>query len=121
MLTAGTSLAQYNTAEISGTVKDPQGGVLPGVTVTATHLVSGLVVERVSDGDGRFFLPALPVGDYNITAELSGFRQFVQKGLTLRVGQKIDLTVGLEIGQLTDAVTVTSEAPLLRTVNAEIS
>jgi hypothetical protein len=121
MLTAGTGLAQYNTAEISGTVKDPQGGVLPGVTVTATHLVSGLVVERVSDGDGRFFLPALPVGDYNITAELSGFRQFVQKGLTLRVGQKIDLTVGLEIGQLTDAVTVTSEAPLLRTVNAEIS
>ena len=78
-------------------------------------------VERVSDAAGRFFLPALPVGEYTITAELSGFRQFSQRGLTLRVGQKIELSVTLQIGQLTDAVTVTGEAPLLRTVNAEIA
>ena len=121
VLTAGTTFAQYNTAEISGVVKDAQGGALPGTTVTATQLASGLKVERVSDSAGRFFLPALPVGEYTITAELSGFRQFAQKGLTLRVGQKIELSVTLQIGQLTDAVTVTSEAPLLRTVNAEIA
>ena len=98
-----------------------QGGVLPGVSLAVTHLASGLKVERVSDSGGRFFLRALPVGDYSLTAELSGFRQFTQRGLTLRVGQKIELTVTLEIGQLSDAVTVTGEAPLLRTVNAEIA
>jgi hypothetical protein len=54
------SAAQYNTAEISGTVKDAQGGVVRGATVTAVHVASGLNVVRISDDGGRFFLPALP-------------------------------------------------------------
>ena len=121
ILVARPSLAQYNTAEISGVVKDVQGGVVPGVRVAATHLASGLKVERASDDAGRFFLPALPVGEYTVTAELSGFRQFTQRGLTLRVGQKIELPIALSIGELSDAVTVTIDAPLLRTLNAEIA
>ena len=121
ILVARTSLAQYNTAEISGVVKDVQGGVVPGVRVAARHLESGLTVERASDEAGRFFLPALPVGEYTVTAELSGFRQFTQRGLTLRVGQKIELPIALTIGQLSDAVTVTIDAPLLRTLNAEVA
>ncbi len=121
LLTPGTSSAQYNTAELSGIVTDDQGGVLPGVSVTATHASSGLKVERITDGAGRFFLPALPVGEYSITALLSGFKQFTEQGLILRVGQKLELSVMLQIGQLTDTVTVSAETPLLRTANAEIA
>jgi Carboxypeptidase regulatory-like domain len=121
LLSPQVVVAQYNTAEIEGVVKDEQGGVVPGASVVAVHVVSGLKTERVSDIAGRFFLPGLPVGEYTVTVELEGFRQFAQKGLTLKVGQKVELSVTLQIGQVTDAVTVTGETPLLRTANAEIA
>ncbi len=113
--------AQYNTAEVSGVIKDAKGGVLPGASVVALHVASGRRTERLSDGDGRFVLPALPVGDYQIFVELSGFKRFEQHGLTLNVGQKVDLSIVLELGQLSEAITVTAEAPLLRASNPEMA
>src|SRR6202521_978577 len=65
--------AQYNTGQISGVVKDPQGGVLPGAAVVARQVASGLEVARVSDVAGRFFLPSLPAGEYSVSVELHGF------------------------------------------------
>ena len=118
---AGPAFAQYNTAEISGTVRDGQGGLLPGVNVVVSNDAVGLKVERVTDGTGRFFVPALPVGEYALTAELTGFKRFAERSLALKVGQKIDIAITLEIGQLTDTITVVSEAPLLITANAEIA
>jgi hypothetical protein len=102
-------------------VTDTQGGALPGVTVVAIHVASGLRIERTSDNAGRFFLPALPPGEYDITATLSGFRPLAVTGLRLQVGRKIDLPVAPQSGQITDTVTVSAEMPLLRTANAEIS
>ena len=78
--------AQYNTAELSGVVRDAKGGVLPGANVVALHVASGRRSERQSDTEGRFTLPALPVGDYQVFVELSGFKRFEQHGLTLSVG-----------------------------------
>ena len=117
----GTGLAQYNNAEIAGVVVDDQGAVLPGVTVVATNTASGFTLERQSDSAGRFFLPGLPVGEYTLTATLFGFKQFTGTGLLLRVGQRIEVSVTLQIGQLTDTVTVTADTPLLRTANVEIA
>ena len=65
----GPAFAQYNTAELSGTVRDDQGGVLPGVSVVVANDAIGLKLERVTDGAGRFFVPALPVGVYTLTLE----------------------------------------------------
>src|SRR5436190_20366498 len=113
--------AQYNTAELSGVVKDEKGGVLPGANVVALHAASGRRSERLSGSEGRFTLPALPVGDYQVFVELSGFKRFEQHGLTLNVGQKVDLVIVLELGQLSEAISVTAEAPLLRTSNPEIA
>src|SRR5262249_35097725 len=62
-----------------------------------------------------------PVGDYVLSAELPGFKHFEQKGLTLKVGQKVELPITLELGQLSDAITVTAEAPLLQTANTDIA
>jgi hypothetical protein len=121
-LWAATPLAaQTNTAEIGGAVRDAQGGVLPGAIVTAVHVSSGFRVARVTDQAGRFFLPALPVGEYVLTVQLDGFSQFAQRGFVLNAGQKIDVPVTLQIGQLTDRITVTSAPPLLRTSNAEVA
>ena len=120
-LLAKSSIAQTNTAEIAGEVRDSQGGVLPGATVTVSHVGSGFRIVRVSDQVGRFFMPGLPVGEYVIVVELEGFRQFTQKGLVLNLGQKVDLPVTLQLGPLSDAVTVTGEVPLLQTANAEVA
>ncbi|MGE3843390.1 MAG: carboxypeptidase regulatory-like domain-containing protein [Vicinamibacterales bacterium] len=118
---SGLASAQYNTAEIFGVVKDGQGGVLPGARVVALDTASGLRTERLTDPEGRFFLPALPVGNYDVSVELFGFKRFTQSGLTLRVGQKMELLVTMAIGQLSDVVTVSAEIPLLRVANAEIA
>jgi len=112
--------AQTDTGEISGVVRDTQGGVLPGVTIVAEHVESGSRVERVTDGEGRYFLASLRTGTYTLTAELPGFRRTIRSGLPLRLGQMLALDFEMEAGGLTEEVVVTGEQPLLRT-SAEIS
>ena len=62
LLHASIGFAQFNTGEVGGVVRDASGGVLPGATVTATHPASGTIVERFTEADGRYFLPALRIG-----------------------------------------------------------
>src|SRR5678816_2207754 len=112
--------AQTDTGEISGVVRDTQGGVLPGVAIVVEHLDSGTRLDRITDGEGRYFLPSLRTGTYNITADLTGFRRVIRSGLTLRLGQTLAIDFELEPGGLTEDVVVTGDPPLLRT-NAEIS
>jgi len=116
-----SGFAQYNTGEISGVVTDAQTGVLPGVTVTVIHAASGFRTERITDAEGRFFLPALPVGEHTLTATLQGFRQFTRAGLVLRIGEKLAVPITLEVGEITENVTITAEAPLLQTEDAEVA
>jgi hypothetical protein len=112
--------AQTDTGEISGVVRDTQGGVLPGVAVVAAHLDSGTRIEHVTDGEGRYFFPSLRTGSYTITADLAGFRRIIRSGLTLRLGQTLAIDFELEPGGVSEDVVVTGDPPLLRT-NAEIS
>jgi hypothetical protein len=123
MLLAGAApaAAQTNSGEISGVVRDSQGGVLPGATVTAEHVETGAKVDRIADERGRYFLPSLRVGTYVITAELAGFRRVSRSGVVLQLGQTLALDFTLDVGGLTEEVKVTADAPLLQTTNAEIS
>jgi len=121
VLHVSVAVAQTNTGEISGVVKDSSGGVLPGATVTATHPASGTVVERVTDGEGRFFLPALRIGQWDITATLSGFASQTQKGIALEIGRTLSLEFTLGVEGLAEEVIVQTTAPLLQTRTAEIS
>ena len=120
VVSVGPVAAQTDTGEISGVVRDIQGGVLPGVSIVAEHLESGTRIERVTDGEGRYFLASLRTGTYTITAELSGFRRTIRSGLPLRLGQMLAIDFELEAGGLTEEIVVTAEQPLLRS-NAEIS
>ena len=80
------ALAQsVSTAQINGTVRDPSGAGLPGVTVTVTQIDTGLVRSTVTDDGGSYILQNLPIGPYRFEAELQGFRKFVQTGVVLQV------------------------------------
>ena len=121
LLLPSRALAQTNTGQIEGLVVDAQGGVLPGAVVIAVQTDTGFRIERAADTAGRFFLAPLPIGRYDISVALAGFRPTVQRDLIVRVGERIGLSLTLQIGQMADAVTVTGVAPFLRTANAEIN
>jgi hypothetical protein len=120
VLHASLAFAQFNTGEIGGIVRDSSGGVLPGVAVTATHPASGTVVERTTDLEGRYFLPALRIGRWEITAALTGFAA-QKEALVLESGRTLALDFTLGVQGLSEALTVEAIAPLLQTTNAEIS
>jgi hypothetical protein len=113
--------AQTNSGEIQGVVRDASGGVLPGATVTAVQLATGVTVERRTDDQGLYFIPGLAVGEYTLRVRLEGFKVVTQSGIILQVGQRLNVPIVLPIGSQSDSVTVTAAVPILQTANAEIS
>ena len=118
---ATVAAAQTNTGEVAGVVMDASGGVLPGATVTATHPASGTVVTRVTDGEGRFFLPALRTGAWDVTVALAGFSPQTRTGILLEIGSALTLDFRLDVEGLSENLTVAANASLLQTATAEIS
>jgi hypothetical protein len=114
MLCASAAMAQA-TAQIAGTVKDPSGGVLPGANVTATQTDTGFKREAVSDADGVFLLPGLPIGPYRLDVSLQGFRTSIQTGIVLQVNSNPNVPVVLELGTVQEAVTVTANTQTVET------
>src|SRR5256885_8936950 len=86
-LVSGLVFGQEFSATMSGVVHDANGGLVPGVSVTAKHTESGLTRTVITNETGSYRMPALPVGEYEGTAELSGFKQQGRRGGTLVVGQ----------------------------------
>jgi hypothetical protein len=115
-----SAAAQTNTAEITGLVKDHAGGILAGATVEATHPASGTVVARVTDASGRFFLPQLRIGSWQVRAASGGF-QPQTIGVVLEVGRNQHVEFTLPVAGLQESVVVAATAPLLQTTTAEIS
>ncbi len=110
--------AQGSTGTISGVVHDSSGAVIPGVTVTAKHIDSGLTRSAVSRETGGYNFQLLPVGAYEITTELPGFKQEIRRGINLVVGQEAVVNLTLEVGTVAETVTVTGEAPIVNTTLA---
>ncbi len=108
------ALAQ-TTASLSGRVEDASGAALPGVTITARRPDTGFERATVSDTAGRYALASLQAGDYEIRAELTGFRTLVRQGIHLSVAQHVAVDLTLEVGGITDAVTVTADTPSVNT------
>src|SRR5687767_12525265 len=112
--------AQQGTADLRGRVVDSQGGVLPGVAIVVRHQESGLFRETVSSADGTFLMSGMTPGMYEVSAELASFKKYTQRDVRLEVGRATQVDLKLEVGGLTEAVTVTSEAPLVDTTTQEI-
>ena len=115
---ATSGFAQNFSAAISGIVRDTSGAVIPGVTVTAKHTESGLTRTVTTNENGNYRMPSLPVGAYEVMAEIPGFKPLVRSGIELAVAQEIALNLTLEVGTTAEQVTVTGEAPL---VNATLA
>src|SRR5262245_36643031 len=92
------SIAQTSTATILGTVKDTSGALIPGVSITIKHTESGLTRTAVSGERGSYNVPLLPVGAYEITTTMPGFKQQVRSGINLVVGQEAVVDLTLEVG-----------------------
>src|SRR6266704_5210231 len=113
--------AQGSTGTISGVVHDSSGAVIPGVTVTAKHIDSGLTRSAVSRETGGYNFQLLPVGAYEITTERPGFKQEIRRGINLVVGQEAVVNLTLEVGTVAETVTVTGKAPIVNTTLASTS
>jgi hypothetical protein len=98
---------------IEGTVKDEQGALLPGVTVTVTNIDTGEQRVVVTNESGLYRAPLLSLGTYRVAAELQGFKKFEQQGVSLRAGQTAVIDVNLAVGALAETITVTADAPLV--------
>src|SRR5437667_3448630 len=120
-LTSGLVFGQEFSATMSGVAHDAGGGVVPGVSVTAKHTDSGLTRTVITNETGSYRMPALPVGEYEVTAELSGFKQKVRRGINLVVTQEAVVNFTLEVGDLKENVTVTEDAPLVNTTLSSTS
>src|SRR5437763_1438342 len=108
------------TAQISGTVKDQSGAVLPGVEVTATQTETGISRMSVTNETGSYVLPNLPIGPYQLEAALPGFRTFAQAGIVLQVSASPVINPVLQVGQVTEQVEVQANAALVETRNAGV-
>src|SRR5579872_57316 len=118
---AGSSCFGQSFASISGVVTDPQGGVVPGASATATNTATGQETTGVTTASGFYDIQNLPIGTYNVTVEHSGFRKYVRQGITLTTGQTLGLDIRLELGAVGQAISVTGEPPAMETRTSDIS
>jgi Carboxypeptidase regulatory-like domain len=106
---AAPALAQIQGGSISGTVKDEQGGVLPGVTVTAQGLDATHTFVTEGNGDYRFL--NLAPGPYKVTATLPGFATVIRDEVIVAVGRNVELPLSLKIASVAETITVTATLP----------
>ena len=112
--------AQAVTGTILGTITDDTGGILPGATVTLTHTETGRTRVVIADSAGEFTAPSLSTGTYTLFAELQGFKTMSIPGIRLGVDQRLRFTVKLEVGAVSETVTVVGASPLVQTSSSEL-
>ena len=119
-LLVGSNSAQQITATLSGTISDPAGAVVPGATVAATSVETGIVKTVTTNNDGNFTITFLQPGTYNIAVDKTGFSRVTRENIKLEVAQtaSIDITLGVTAGQV--SVDVGGETPLLQTETSNL-
>src|SRR6266542_209943 len=117
---AAPAVAQQTTGNITGRIVDAQAAAVPGVTVTARSAQTGFNRTDVSDGEGIYRLTALPIGLYDVNAELSGFATYNRKDVTVNVAQTTDLNIDLKLAGISEAVTVVADVPLVKTTDSSV-
>lgn len=112
-LTGSAALAQINTGEITGAVKDPLGGLIPGATILAERPATGLKYTAVTNSSGEYLLAQLPAGEYSLTAGAVGFRRSVLPQVDVHTADKLRREFSLELGERSEVVTVEAGADSL--------
>jgi Carboxypeptidase regulatory-like domain len=107
-------VAQIGAGAMAGSLVDQAGAALPGATVTVVAGETNLSRSVVTDQSGDYFVGGLAPGSYRVRAELSGFRPLIREGIRVTTGETVRLDLQLELSGLTEALTVSADAPLLR-------
>ena len=118
--TATPVIAQILYGSVVGVVKDPQGGTVPGATVSIINKDTNLTKETTTDADGSFTVNNVAAGPYDVKVSLQGFRESVRKDVPVSIGQIARVTVTLEVGSVSETVTVVSDTQLLQTDKADV-
>jgi len=113
--------AQVSSGSISGVVRDVTGAVMPDAAITARQIETGMTRTGETGVSGGYNLPSLPVGPYELTVEKPGFKQQSRMGINLSVAQRVVVNFTLEVGNVTQVIEVTGEAPLVNTTTASVS
>ena len=109
------------TASLSGLVTDPSGAAVSAASVTAANLDTGISRSAATDQTGHYRLFALPVGLYAVRVTKDGFAEGIRSGVRLAVGQEASVDVSLRIGQVSQQVKVTEDAPVVNLTTQDIS
>ena len=118
LLCAGQVLAQESRGTVLGVVKDASGGVVPGAEVTVMNKAMGAKTTVVTNDSGAYQVAYLNPGLYKITVEFPGFKTFVADDILVQVNDKLEYNVTLQVGEQTETITITGDAPLLNTATA---
>ena len=121
LLFVSLAFAQSDRGIITGTVTDPAGAAVAGVGVEARQLETGAVFTTTSTSTGSYTLTELPVGPYQVTATVPGFKKYVRSGITVQVAQTLRVDIPMELGAASESVTVSAEASLLKTESGDAS
>src|SRR5215471_5505443 len=112
---------QSDRGTITGTVSDSTNAVIPGANIVVTNTETGAKFETISTETGNYALTQMPAGSYQVSVELPGFKKYVRQGITVLATQTLRIDVGLDVGTAGQEVTVSEDAPLLRTESSEVS
>lgn len=117
---AGLLPAQVDKGTITGMVTDPSGAVVPETQVTALNVATGVSHKAVTNASGLYSVLNLPIGKYNLDFEKEGFKTLRREGITIQVAQISQINVTLQVGAVTESVSVTGEASILKTESASV-
>ncbi|MGH9660991.1 MAG: carboxypeptidase regulatory-like domain-containing protein, partial [Bryobacteraceae bacterium] len=118
LLAAGALVAQE--ARLTGVVSDSTGGVLVGAAITATQTARNVAFQAQTGAEGRYLLPRLPIGTYQVKAEKAGFKTFVQSDVNLTTSSDALLNITMQLGNVAEQVTVSAEASRVSTETSTI-
>ena len=120
---AGSAFAQgaATTSTISGVVVDSAGGVVPGADVTIKHTATGVSQSAISNAQGAYLFPSLPIGTYTLTVTLQGFKTFVANDVVLTAGSPASVRAVLEVGGIEEQVLVSSRSEIVQTQSTVVS
>ncbi len=120
LLFAATPLAAQSQSRLNGTVTDSSGAVIPGAPVSITNMNTGVTQTAESNASGGFIFPYVTPGSYQLTVEYAGFKTFSQPGITIETGATRTVDVKLDVGEVTEVVTVEAEVPLLESSTSSV-
>ncbi|MGH9859170.1 MAG: carboxypeptidase-like regulatory domain-containing protein, partial [Candidatus Acidiferrales bacterium] len=115
-------IAQELSGRIEGSVTDPQGAVIPGASVVATHVDTNIEYRATTNEVGRFTIPNARLGRYRVAVESQGFKRAIVTGVTVEIGSAANVNIKMELGDIAQEVTVTADAAqeIVNTTNAEL-